>query len=125
MQSDLWTTLFERAKNLILKPAHTWDEIASERSAVPDLDRRWIIPLAAIPPIATFIGRSIFGVHDLGFSYHVPFAAGLSSAIVSYVVTLGAIYLYALILDALAPHFGAERSFPAAFHVAAYFPVAF
>jgi hypothetical protein len=125
MQSDLWTTLFERAQNLILKPAQTWDEIAAEGSAVPDLYKRWIIPLAAIPPIATFIGASIIGASRLGLSYHAPFGAGLSSAVVSYVLMLGAIYVYALILDALAPHFGAEKNFHAAFRVAAYFPLAF
>src|SRR5690606_12163397 len=52
------------------------------------------------------------------------FANGLSSAVVSYALTLGGVYVYALILDALAPHFGAEKNFNQAFKVSAYFPAA-
>jgi hypothetical protein len=124
MPTDFLKALFERAKNLLLKPAETWDAIALEEVEVQNLYKTWILPLAAIPPIATFIGLSIIGVGAFGISYRVPFADGLAYAVVSYALSLGSVYAFAYIVDALAPNFGAEKNFKQAFKVSAYFPVA-
>ncbi len=124
MPTDMFKTLYERARALILKPAETWDVIALEPTDVPTLYKTWIAPLAAIGPIAAFIGMTIIGSGGFGFTVRVPFASGLGFAILSFALSLGSVYVFALIVDRLAPHFGAERNFNQAFKVAAYAPVA-
>lgn len=116
--------LVDRAKNLILTPASEWDRIAGETHTVQGLYTGWIMILAAIPAIATFIGFSIVGTGAFGFSYRVPVAAGISNAIASYVLSLASVYVFALVIDALSPTFGGEKNFAQAFKVAAFAPVA-
>jgi len=116
--------LVDRAKNLILSPAAEWDKISSETHTVQGLYTGWIMILAAIPAIATFIGFSIVGAGAFGLSYRVPVASGIAHAILSYLLTLGSVYVYALVIDALSTKFGGEKNFLQAFKVAAFAPVA-
>lgn len=124
MPTDLLKRIADRAKALILKPGETWDVIAGEPTDIPGLYKTWIAPLAAIGPIAAFIGMSLIGSGGFGFTIRVPFASGVGFALISFLLTLAAVYAYAWILDQLAPHFGAERNFNQAFKIAAYAPTA-
>jgi len=116
--------LVDRAKNIILKPKAEWAVISAEPHTVQDLYTSYVMILAAIGPIATFIGFSIFGVSLFGVSYHVPIAAGIAQMVVSYVLALGSVYVLALIIDALAPNFGGEKNFMQALKVSAFAPTA-
>jgi hypothetical protein len=116
--------LVDRAKNLLLTPATEWDKISAETHTVQGLYTNWIMVLAAIPPIAHFIGFSLVGGGAFGFTYRVPVVSGIAQAIVSYVLSLGSVYVMALIIDALAPKFGGQQDFAQAFKVAAFAPVA-
>lgn len=116
--------LVERAKSLILTPASEWDKISSETHTVQGLYTGWIMILAAIPALATFIGFSLVGVGAFGISYRVPLVSGIAQAIASYLLALGSVYVFALIIDALSPTFGGEKNFMQAFKVAAFAPVA-
>jgi hypothetical protein len=55
-----------------------------------------------------------------GGTYRVPIGAGLSSSVVQYLLGLIGVFVLALIVDALAPTFGGERSLMQALKVAAY-----
>ncbi len=116
--------LVDRAKNLILAPAAEWDRISAETHTVQGLYTGWIMILAAIPAIAAFIGYSIVGIGVFGMSYRVPLVSGVASAIATYLLTLGGVYVFALVIDALSPTFGGEKNFMQAFKVAAFAPVA-
>jgi len=116
--------LIERVKALLLKPGATWDVIDSEEVDVQALYKSWIIPLAVITPLATFIGMTFVGRSILGVTVRTPLLSGLVFAVVSFAVMLGMVYVIALIIDALAPRFGAEKNFNQAFKTSAYFPVA-
>ncbi|MGE0355979.1 MAG: Yip1 family protein [Burkholderiales bacterium] len=116
--------LVERAKKLILTPAAEWDAISAETHTVQGLYTGWIIILAAIPALAGFIGFSIVGVGAFGLSYRVSVASGIAHAIATYVLSLGSVYVFALVIDALSPNFGGEKNFAQAFKVAAFAPVA-
>ena len=113
--------LIDRAKNICLSPKTEWEVIATETTSTGDLYKSYIIPLAAIPPIGAFIGLSMVGV-GVGFlgNYHVPFFMGLTSAVVQYVLGLVGVYLLALIVNALAPSFNAEKNMSQALKVTAY-----
>jgi hypothetical protein len=77
--------------------------------------------LAAIGPIASFIGFSLVGVSlPVGGSYRVSIASGIASAVVQYGLTLASVYVLALVIDALAPTFSGEKNLNQAFKLAAY-----
>jgi hypothetical protein len=113
--------LVDRVKNIILTPKTEWEVIDAEPATVGDLYKGYIIPLAAIGPIAQAIGFSVFGmpVPFLG-TYRTPVGAAVTSAVITYVLMLIGVYVLALIIDALAPTFGGTRSQIQALKVAAY-----
>jgi hypothetical protein len=116
--------LVERVKSLILRPAQEWRVIESEPHTVQDLFTRYVMILAAIPPVASFIGYSLVGIGVFGNTYRIPLAAGVTYMITSYLLMVGAVYLMALLIDALAPTFGGRKDFIQALKVAAFFPTA-
>jgi Yip1 domain len=112
--------LVERAKRILLTPQTEWQVIAAEQTTTAELYRRYIIPLAAIGPVAQFLGYSLIGVRIFGTTYRVPIVSGLTSALVTYVLTLVGTYVLALIIDSLAPTFNGRRNQIQALKVAAY-----
>lgn len=114
----------ERAKKLLLTPAQEWQVIKSEPHTVAGLFTRYVMILAAIPAVASFIGFSVVGYSGMGPTYRIPMAAGVANMVLSYVLSLGSVYVMALVIDALAPNFGGDKDFMQALKVAAFFPTA-
>ncbi|MFT4076481.1 MAG: Yip1 family protein [Asticcacaulis sp.] len=112
--------LIERVQAILLKPSPTWDVIEHETPTVQQLYTSYIMPLAAIGPVASAIGGVVFGIGVLGFSYHTPLVMAIVGAAVSYVLSLILIYVVALIIDALAPSFNGQKNFIQALKLAAY-----
>jgi Yip1-like protein len=113
--------LMDRVKNILLTPRTEWEVIDAEPATLADLYKGYIIPLAAIGPVAQAIGSSVFGytVPFIG-SYRTPPGAAITGALVTYALTLVGVYVLALIIDALAPSFNGTRSQIQALKVAAY-----
>src|ERR671910_1287587 len=113
--------LVDRVKRILLSPKTGWDVIDAEQITASDLYTRYIMPLAAIGPIANLIGSTVFGI-TIPFvgTYRVPIGSAITQAIVSYVLALAGIYVLALIIDALVPTFNGRRSQIQALKVAAY-----
>ena len=116
--------LVERARKLILQPAQEWAAIAAEPHTVQDLYTHYVMILAAIPAVCMFIGLSLVGVGVFGATYRMPIAYGVTNLVVGYVLSLGSVYVFALIIDALAPTFGGQKNFMQALKVAAFAPTA-
>ncbi len=114
-------TLTERVKNILAQPRQEWDVIARELSSVGEIYKSYVIPLAAIGPVASVIGLSVigFGVPTVG-RYRVPIGASIVQAIVTFALSLAAVYVLALIIDALAPTFSGQKNQVQAFKLAAY-----
>ena len=110
--------LADRVKRILLAPKEEWEVIDRESATVGGLYTGYIIPLAAIGPIAHAIGSSLFGLY--GGSYRVPLTSAVTGAVVMFVLTLVVIYVLGLIIDALAPTFDATRNPMQALKVAAY-----
>jgi hypothetical protein len=114
-------SLIARASAILTRPAETWDVIDAETTQIPDIYKTYVAPLAAIPAVCGAIGLlglggiSIFGVH-----LRPSFAGVISEMVVSYVLTLVGVYVLALVIDQLAPQFGAARGRTQAFKLAAY-----
>jgi hypothetical protein len=112
--------LVQRAMDISLRPKDTWQVIKSEPATIKDLYTSYAVPLAAITPLASFIGFSLIGFSMLTMRYRIPFVTGLSHAIVSYVLSLVGIYVVAQIIDALAPSFGSQKNLINAMKVTVY-----
>jgi hypothetical protein len=113
--------LVDRVKNILLNPRQEWAVIDTEATTPVDLYKGYIIPLAAIGPIASFIGSTVFGYH-LPFvgTFRTPVGSALSALVVTYLLTLAGVYVLSLIIDALAPTFGGTKSHIQALKVSAY-----
>jgi hypothetical protein len=113
--------LVDRVKNILLSPSKEWEVIDGETATVASLYTGYIIPLAAITPICQAIGYSVFGV-SLPFvgTWRTPIGSAITSAVITYVLTLLGVYLLSLIIDNLAHTFGGTRSAIQALKVAAY-----
>ena len=113
--------LVERVKRILLSPRQEWEVIDGEVTTPGALYTGYIMPLAAIGPVAQVIGYSVFGI-TVPFvgTYRVPIGSAITSAVVSYVLTLVGVYILALIVDALAPTFNGQRSQIQALKVVAY-----
>lgn len=112
--------LFNRVKNLILKPKDEWAAIEQEPASIAGLYFGYVMILAAIPPLATLVHSLVFGYSMFGVEYRPSIASALSAAIISYGLTLIGVFVLALIIDALAPHFGAVRDWVQALKLSAY-----
>jgi len=113
--------LTERTKNILLQPVQEWSIIDKEPGSTAELYRSYIAPLAAIGPVASIIGLSIFGIGvPLGGSYRVPLTSAIGHAVTTYVFALIGTYVLALIIDALAPTFRGSKNNFQALKIAAY-----
>jgi hypothetical protein len=112
--------LVSRVKNILLDPQGEWRVIAGEPDQPAEILKNYVVIVAAVPVVCTFIGASIIGVGP----YRAGFFTGLIGAIVHYVLTLIGVYVIAFVIDALAPTFGGAKNFNSAFKVAAYAPTA-
>ena len=113
--------LVERVKNILMKPSPTWDAIAVEPSDIKSIYLGYVIPLAAIAPIANAIGMSVFGVGIPGIlSYKTPLIWAATGAVVQFVLGLVMVFVMALVINGLAPSFGGQKDQLRAFKVAAY-----
>lgn len=109
--------IVERVKNVLMKPKEEWPVIAGENTSTAELYTGYIIPLAAIPAVAAFIGFSIVGLPFIG---RLPMMSGLSIMVTNFVLTLVGVFVLSLIIDFLAPQFGGEKNAMQALKVAAY-----
>lgn len=112
--------VIQRAKDIILKPAATWSVIDTESATTQSIYMPYVLILAAIGPIAQFVGGQAFGYGGFGISFHPPLVGALISAILSYGLALATTFVLALIIDGLAPNFGGQKNHIQALKVAAY-----
>jgi Yip1-like protein len=115
--------LVERVKRLVVQPKQEWAAIDEEVMSKKDIYTRYVMILAAIPPVAGFIGYSVVGVGVFGRTFRVPLATGIAHMIVGYLLALGAVYLLALVINFFAQKFDAPEDFLAALKVAAFAPM--
>jgi len=113
--------LVDRVKNILLNPRQEWAVIDAEPTVPVDLYKQYIMPLAAIGPVAGFIGSTVFGYRiPLMGTIRAPIGQAFASMVVTYLLTLGGVYVLALIIDALAPNFHGTKNQLQALKVAAY-----
>jgi hypothetical protein len=113
--------LVTRITNIVSKPKTEWPVIAKEQTDVATLFRTYIMPLAAIPVIASLIGQTVIGV-SLPFVGRVRtgITTGLVSAVLQYGLALVSCYLAAFVIEKLAPKFASKGDIVQALKLVAY-----
>jgi hypothetical protein len=114
--------LVDRAKNICLTPRTEWEVIAGEATPIQQIITTYVLPLAAVAAVAHFIGICLIGV-SMGFfggTFRMPITWGLVSLVYHLVMSVVTVLVLGLIIDALAPTFGAQKGLNQAVKVAAY-----
>jgi hypothetical protein len=113
--------LVERVKRICITPNEEWSVIAQEPTPPASLITGYVLPLAGVAALAGFIGGSVVG-YSIPFvgTYRVPIVTGLGGACFAVVMAVVGVFVIGLIINALAPTFGAEKNLNQALKVAAY-----
>jgi hypothetical protein len=112
--------LVERIKGILLQPKSEWAAVERESGEPGYLFPNYVMIVAAIPVICTFIGTSIIGFGP----YRIGIVGGLLRSIVVYILSLASVFVAAYIIDFLAGTFGARKNLGNAMKVSAYAPTA-
>ena len=113
--------LIERVKAICLSPDSAWTTIAGERAETQGLILGYVLPLAGAAAVAQAIGEVVFG-RSLGIlgTYRLPLGTALGMAVASLVFAAVGVVVLSIIIEALAPTFGAQKSREQALKVAVY-----
>jgi hypothetical protein len=109
-----------RAKRLILQPKAEWPRIDAQPMTVRRIMTGWVLPLAAIGPVARLIGSLTFGYGFLGLHYRPSVGSAITTAVLGWISAIVATWVLALVIDALAPSFGGVKNNVQAMKVAAF-----
>lgn len=115
-------TMISRAKGILLEPRATWKEIDAEFTKPGETWGKYIVPLAAIGPIATTVGMILFGrrVPFTSLTNPVPIKTAVTTGIAMYVMALISVFVLSRIVSLLAPGFGGQRNDVQGLKAAAY-----
>ena len=113
--------IVQRVQSILLKPKEEWAKIKAEPTTIAGLYTSYIMILAAIPAGFQFLGNVLVGkrLPIIGV-FRWPIGRALSLAIASYVLSLVAVYVFALIINELAPTFSSAKSMTGALKLVAY-----
>lgn len=115
-----FNAIIKRVIGLVTKPKEEWQSIKSEKMSVSDMFTKYAIILAAIPAVAGFIGYTVIGVSFGLGTIRIPVGRSILWAILTYVLSLGAVFLLGFIIDALAPSFGSTKNMDLSLKVAVF-----
>ena len=113
------TGLLQRAIRIISNPKQEWLVIGNENPSVGNLIFGYTLVLTLIPAISTFFAYGIIGVEQMGTSI-MSIPAGLIQSITQIISSLIGVYLFAWVIDKLAPSFGSEKNFGKSLQLAVY-----
>lgn len=102
--------IVERVKTITLSPATAWPVIEAEQHTPQSLFVPYMLILAAIPAVASFIGMSLVGFGGFGISMRLPIASGLAMMVTSYVLSLVMVFGMGWLVSTLAPNFGGQSN---------------
>jgi Yip1 domain len=110
--------IVQRVQSILLKPKEEWVRIKAEPTTAAGLFLSYALVLAAIPPGFQFLRRVL--IERLPVIGHWPIGRALTGALVAYVLSLLTVYLFALVINALAPGFSSTKNMTAALKLAVY-----
>jgi Yip1 domain len=119
-ERSMSANLIDRVRAILVRPKEQWKVIDAEPADISTLYRTYVMPLAAIGPIASFVGGALIGTNTVVGSFRVPIVNALAGALVSYALALVGVYVVARVIEYFAPQYSGTRNQVQAFKVAAY-----
>jgi len=112
-----------RAQRLLLQPTQEWATIAGEFTNVGTIYWHFLVPMAAIGPVAATVGGVVFRERGSLLTFGtVPIGLGtaVQAGVLEYVLNLVGVYVLAVAIDVIGGSIGAPRNQVQALKVAAY-----
>jgi hypothetical protein len=111
-----------RARRLITQPTHEWATIAGEFTTPGPIYFRFLVPMAAIGPVAATVGTIISGGERSSFAGTTTISTmdAVTRGVLEYGLNLAGVYLFAMAIAVIAAGLGGERNQVQALKVAAY-----
>jgi hypothetical protein len=111
----------QRVQAILLRPREEWAKIKGETATASGLFKSYAMILAAIPAAAQFLGRLLFR-SEIPFARVPEWTAGraFANAVISYLLSLAMVYLFAFIINTLAPSFSSVPHISNAMKLAVY-----
>jgi len=106
-----------RVTHILVQPNSEWPIIKGERTDLQTIYLQYVVILAAIPAIGSFIANAFIGTLTAG---RVGVGAAFGAALMLYVLNLVMVFVIALIADSLAPTFGGRKNVDRALKLSAY-----
>jgi hypothetical protein len=91
-----------RARAMLVSPKAEWEVIAAEQTDVASIYRNYIVILAAIPAVCSFVGLTIDGFRAAGGASLV---GAVRVSVAAYVSALVSPFVAAIVIEKLAPKF--------------------
>lgn len=102
--------LVDRVKNILLTPKTEWDVIATEATPAGALITGYVLPLALVAAIASFIGMCFIGTSmPLVGTFRMPIMWGVAMLVYHVIMAVVTVFVLAFIIDALAPTFNGTK----------------
>ena len=108
--------LVNRVKNIIIEPKIEWVKIELEFDTLQSVITKYVLPLAVVAAICTFIGYSFIG--NSMFTASIGF--GLRMALVGFISQVLSVVVTAYVIDALAPSFNSSKNINRSAQLVAY-----
>jgi len=112
--------MIARVTGLLSDPRAEWQRIGADRESVRDVIVGWVLPLAAISPIARAVGSLVFGWGAFGITQKPTPIAALTVALTGYALSVLGTLFVAFALAGTAPSFGGVKDARQAIKLAAY-----
>ena len=114
-------TTTSRARGVMFEPRSTFKEVETEYTKPGAIWGKYILPLAAIGPLAGAIGRLVFGQRIGGTSLHdtISITGAVTYFAISLALALASVFVLSKIISLLAPGFGGQKNDVQALKVAA------
>jgi len=113
--------LAARIRNILFTPKSEWRVIQAETTSVSRLYSGYVMPMAAFAAVMSFIRLSVVGVEvPAGGTARASWMIGLQTSLLSFLLSLGGLYLVGLVINSLASAFGGRPDRRQALQTAAY-----
>ncbi len=110
-----------RVQSILSRPKGEWVAIKAEPTTTAALFTSYVMILAAVPSVFQFLGNVLVGQRlPLVGAFRWPIGRALGYAVVSYLLALAGVYVFALVIDALAPTFSSVKNMNNALKLSAY-----
>lgn len=110
-----------RVQGILLRPKEEWLKISEETLPLSELFTSYVLVLAAIPAAAQFVGLGIVGFRVPFLGWHrLGIGTALFRAVLAYVFSIVAVFVFGMVINALASSFSSTPNLDNAMKLAVY-----